>query len=133
MGETAEQWTASDLRLLDRRGWKVAHGVRLGRRGDIDHVALGPGGLLVVESKWRSEGWNDRYVTEVVERAVDQVRHGAKEVRLMLPPPISSAGGENGFYYQMDSDQAAMWRATGAADPTSLAVIEVAPADSPAA
>src|SRR5205085_1067253 len=56
MGATAEQWTADDLRSLRRAGWRLTHGVRLRASRDIDHVALGPGGLLVVETKWSSDG-----------------------------------------------------------------------------
>jgi hypothetical protein len=48
MGETAEQWTAAELRRIPGAGWRLVNGVRLGR-GDIDHVLVGPGGLFVVE------------------------------------------------------------------------------------
>ena len=54
MGTTAEQWTAQELRKLRRRGWKVVSHT-IPKYGDIDHIAIGPGGLLVVETKWRSD------------------------------------------------------------------------------
>jgi len=54
MGTTAEQWTAQELRKLRRRGWKVVSHT-IPKYGDIDHIAVGPGGLLVVETKWRSD------------------------------------------------------------------------------
>lgn len=85
MGHTAEQWTATDLASLRRRGWRIAHGVRLRAGADIDHVALGCGGLLVVETKWRSDGWSSRLADEQVNRAVAQVKRNARDLRLMLP------------------------------------------------
>jgi len=51
MGATAEEWTASELRPLRRRRWRVANHVALGRP-DIDHVLVGPGGVIAVETKW---------------------------------------------------------------------------------
>jgi len=51
MGDLAEQWTASELRKLRRRGWRVLNHVMLKQR-DIDHVLIGPGGVYAVETKW---------------------------------------------------------------------------------
>ena len=48
MGETAEQWTASELRPLRKRGWFVVNHFLL-RRHDIDHVLVGPNGVVAVE------------------------------------------------------------------------------------
>lgn len=53
MGESAEQWTAQELRKLARRDWRLLNSVVL-KQGDIDHIAIGPGGVLVLESKWTS-------------------------------------------------------------------------------
>lgn len=58
MGGTAEKWTARELQALGP-DWEVVHGVTfdVGHRGavvDVDHVAVGPGGILVVETKWTS-------------------------------------------------------------------------------
>ena len=49
MGALAEQWTSNELRLLRDRGWRVINHVVL-RHWDIDHVAVGPGGVLVVQT-----------------------------------------------------------------------------------
>jgi hypothetical protein len=54
MGETGEQLTAGDLRKARRTGWLLVNHIRLGRE-EIDHVMVGPGGLVVAESKWT--GW----------------------------------------------------------------------------
>jgi hypothetical protein len=61
------------------------------KRGDIDHVAIGPGGVLVVETKWSSEHWGlDRTGTRVL-RAVDQVRRNARSLKLYLKDEIGDA------------------------------------------
>lgn len=53
LGIMAEQWTADELRKLDRGTWHVIHHVMLEHR-DIDHVAIGPAGVIAVETKFRS-------------------------------------------------------------------------------
>lgn len=58
MGIQAEERTGSALRLLTRRGWRVVNGLRLRWDADIDHIAVGPAGVLVVETKWSSEPWS---------------------------------------------------------------------------
>ena len=53
LGIMAEQWTADELRRLDHRTWDVVHHVML-EQSDIDHVAVGPAGVVAVETKFRS-------------------------------------------------------------------------------
>lgn len=53
LGIMAEQWTADELRRLDRGSWHVIHHVML-EYGDVDHVVVGPAGVIVVETKFRS-------------------------------------------------------------------------------
>jgi hypothetical protein len=57
MGTAGEQWTAEDLRCQRRRGWRLINGLTFHDRADIDHVAIGPPGILVVESKWSAHPW----------------------------------------------------------------------------
>lgn len=57
MGANAERWTAEELESLKEHGYRVIHHAGL-RRGDIDHVLIGPGGVLVFETKWRSGSWS---------------------------------------------------------------------------
>ena len=54
-GAAGERRTAAGLDGLERDGWTVLHDVRLpGRRWNLDHVLIGPGGVVVVETKqWR--------------------------------------------------------------------------------
>ena len=51
-----EQWTARELRSLRKRDWHLANGLLLRRVADIDHVVIGPGGVLVIETKYSSDG-----------------------------------------------------------------------------
>lgn len=81
MGATAEMWTASKLRRLRKHGWLIVNGLALQGR-DIDHVLVGPGGVIVVESKWSAEGWDLTTPSQALARAVDQVVANARSLRL---------------------------------------------------
>jgi len=81
MGATAEMWTASELRRLRRHGWTVVNGVPLKGR-DVDHVLVGPGGVVVVESKWSSYGWHVDPPDHQVQLAMTQVAANARTLRL---------------------------------------------------
>lgn len=50
-GADAERWTAEELDKLDPRQWKVFHDVPV-RWGNVDHVAVGPGRVYAIETKW---------------------------------------------------------------------------------
>jgi hypothetical protein len=84
MGGTAEEWSAQELRRLHRRRWHLANGVLL-KKGDIDHVVIGPGGVLVVESKYSSSGWEGGHVSEDrVNGAIGQARQNHHDLLLFL-------------------------------------------------
>jgi hypothetical protein len=89
MGVTAEQWTSSDLRKLKRRGWQLINGVRQ-RDSDIDHVAIGPGGVLVVETKWSSDPWptgfdeSNSYIARTLRGAIQQTSTNRARVADLL-------------------------------------------------
>jgi len=89
MGATAEQWTASELRPLRRRGWKLVNHFGLGF-GDLDHLLIGPAGLIVVETKWSSHGWRTVAQDQALRDAVDQVERSARQLELWAP--IRKAG-----------------------------------------
>lgn len=80
----AEQWTADDLRRLRRRGWRLINGLKFVDQSDIDHVAIGPAGLLVVETKWSADGWDisavKGFLAQRVQEAVAQVARDAKQI-----------------------------------------------------
>ncbi len=50
LGAAGERRVAQRLRRLQRRGWIVRHDVDRGR-GNIDHLAAGPGGVFTIETK----------------------------------------------------------------------------------
>jgi hypothetical protein len=56
-GESAEQWTADAVESVKDHGWQVAHSVRFEDGYDADHVLVGPGGVIVIETKWSSYDW----------------------------------------------------------------------------
>lgn len=49
-GADGERWTAKQLRPLERAGWVVAHDLQA-RFGNVDHFAVGPGGVFLLDSK----------------------------------------------------------------------------------
>jgi hypothetical protein len=58
-GADAEELTAE---LLMRRlpSWTVVHSLLL-NSADIDHIAVGPGGVIAVETKWTSSEWENQH------------------------------------------------------------------------
>jgi Nuclease-related domain len=51
-GAAGERRTARLLTPLERRGWAVLHDLAIpGSKANIDHLVIGPGGVLVVDSK----------------------------------------------------------------------------------
>jgi len=81
MGDLAEQWTASELRGLRRDGWRLVNQLAL-RAWDIDHVLIGPGGVLAVETKWSAHPWVLDPPDDRVRRAVQQAQANARDLRL---------------------------------------------------
>lgn len=85
MGVNGELWTAEEIRRLDGRGWRLINGLQLNDRHDIDHAAVGPGGVLVVESKWSASAWplngpGPKFMEGQLAKAASQVQRNAKEV-----------------------------------------------------
>jgi hypothetical protein len=82
MGALAETWTASELRPLRRNGWRIANHLLL-RFGDIDHLLVGPNGVLIIETKWSAYEWAPG--TDRFQQAIRQVKGRARDVRLWRP------------------------------------------------
>jgi hypothetical protein len=78
MGGDAEEWTAEELEALDRRVWRVFHDVPV-RYGNVDHVAVGPGRVYAIETKWTSAGV--RYLDQKAACAERQARRLEEELR----------------------------------------------------
>lgn len=88
LGQLAEQWTAGELRRLRKRGWRLLNQVHF-RPWDIDHVVLGPGGAIVVETKFSSDGWrSSSYTDKVISDACARVRTDALDLSLFLGKSI---------------------------------------------
>jgi hypothetical protein len=79
MGETAERWTAGELRRLRGSGWRLINHVSLDL-GDLDHLLIGPGGVLAIETKWSASAWTDKRAERTVGRAIRQVEKAAAQV-----------------------------------------------------
>jgi hypothetical protein len=51
-GSAGERRTAQLLEPLERHGWAVLHDLAIpGSRANLDHLAIGPGGVFVIDSK----------------------------------------------------------------------------------
>jgi hypothetical protein len=62
-GAAGERRTAKLLAPLERRGWAVLHDLAIpGTQANLDHLVIGPGGVVVVDSKqYRGRLWLDCY------------------------------------------------------------------------
>ena len=90
MGAAAEQSTSDVLREASKRGWRSINGVQVDEGWDIDHVAVGPGGVLVVETKWSGHPWpingyGPRFQESKMKNAGSQACSNANSLRDHLP------------------------------------------------
>lgn len=88
IGADAEGWTAAALRGLGP-AWRVEHAVPFSERRhviDVDHVAIGPHGVLVVETKWTGHDLDlsAKHLPSEVARAIRQAADNAGRVRGLL-------------------------------------------------
>lgn len=82
MGQEAEVWTDQELARLGQR-WRIINHVVF-RKGDIDHVAVGPDGVIVIETKWTSSAVKLDGRDEWLRGAFEQARRNADDVRKVL-------------------------------------------------
>jgi len=80
MGEAAEAWTSSELRRMHRKGWRHLDHLTLRPPGDIDHVAVGPDGVIVIETKWRSIATDLSRDSKWLSDAAKQVRRNQRDL-----------------------------------------------------
>jgi len=91
-GSEAEQWTGKELERLGP-GWRVLHGIPLTAGSDayqyevdVDHIAVGPTGVLVVETKYHSSALDlgaERLEFQL-KRDAEQANRNAQRVRNLL-------------------------------------------------
>ena len=67
-----------ELRKLKRHGWRVVNHFLL-KKGDIDHVLIGPGGVYALETKWSADRGDDF----ALARERDAVAQAASNARSM--------------------------------------------------
>lgn len=97
-GAAGERRTAALLAPLERKGWVVIHDRRIpGSRANIDHIAIGPTGVYVIESK----NWTGRVVIRSrslthnghrADQALAQTEREAEAVRVALTPHLAALG-----------------------------------------
>jgi hypothetical protein len=101
MGVTAEEWTVDEVRPLLRRGWRLINGVMLRGTLDIDHVLVGPPGVVVIETKWSADPWpigerGDSFMAGRLAEAVARAQNNRKDVnshfsRALAGTPVRAA------------------------------------------
>lgn len=87
-GAVAEQWTANELHQLGA-SWQIEHDVPFPEDGywlDVDHIAIGPHGVLAVETKWTSDSADltANRLSKQVQKALGQAEANAGRVRGLL-------------------------------------------------
>ena len=93
-GAAGERRTARLLAQLERHGWVVLHDLAVpGSRANLDHLAIGPGGVFVIDSKqYRGRLqldpcgrlWHGRYPLTPIVQAVS---FEADQAAVVLPDP----------------------------------------------
>jgi hypothetical protein len=107
-GAKGERQTAKLLAKLEREGWRVFHDLAIpGSRANVDHLAIGPGGVWVVDSKlWgKRVHWDPRHGwmhgQSAITPELNTARWEASEVEQALVDALSRAGrhltGERGI------------------------------------
>ena len=96
MGALGEYWTSEELRRLGR-GWTVLNSLHVpganGRPLEIDHVAVGPGGVVVVQTKLRPSELRqiDASSSITINAAAADAHRQAVVVRLRLGDLVADA------------------------------------------
>lgn len=89
MGDLAEQWTASEVRGLRRDGWRLINHVAL-QLWDIDHVLIGPGGIVVVETKGSARNWSRDGTDPRVREAIERCRRNARNMHFWIKKAVGA-------------------------------------------
>lgn len=90
MGGSAEEWTSSELRKLGR-SWRVFDRVEF-RKLDVDHVAVGPDKVLIVDAKWTSLVLDPRRPDRILASWVADAQDGGRRIRLLTHGAAGRAG-----------------------------------------
>ncbi len=79
----SEPSTESELRRLKRAGWRTISNIQFGG-GEIDHVAVGPGGVVVIESQSSAADWDDLFRTGVATQYAERAHTGVIRVKSLI-------------------------------------------------
>lgn len=81
MGRRGEENTAECLNQLRKAGWTIFNDISF-EHLNIDHVAVGPGGVVAFETKWSADPLSGQ--PQRLERALDQAWRGARKIKGLL-------------------------------------------------
>lgn len=127
MGGDAERWTAEELAKLDTRKWAIFHDVPV-EYVNVDHVAVGPGRVYAIETKWTSAITRPSTITwmareaerraRLLQRALADhgVRRDAVPILVVWGPGVAQhlgpnpRGGQNGSARIVAGRYASVWR-----------------------
>jgi hypothetical protein len=86
-GAEGERWTAKELKALEREGWRIEHDRQKGGY-NLDHIAIGPVGRFLIESKTSTgdvsieDGvYTVRFADDPEEIYVNRLLHGRMKGR----------------------------------------------------
>ena len=81
----AESNTSSEVRKLHRKGWRIIDNLPF-HGFDVDHIAIGPGGVVVLETKWTSDGLTNARgrLNQYGEKAIRQVADNVPRINALL-------------------------------------------------
>jgi hypothetical protein len=81
----AEDGTSREVRKLRDKGWTIVDNIPFDKF-DVDHVAIGPGGVIVLETKWTADGFfrTDGRLNGYGARAIEQVNQYVPSIDAVL-------------------------------------------------
>ncbi len=72
LGILAEEMTIAELARLEASGWRLINNALFRAKGDVDHVLVGPSGVIVLETKWMGGGRSsDQHLEQAQAQAAD--------------------------------------------------------------
>jgi hypothetical protein len=82
-GREAERWTKGVLKRLRRAGFRVEHDLEY-HKGNVDHIAVGPLGIVAVETKLRSESTVIGATAVSIDQMAGQSRRAAAKLESII-------------------------------------------------
>jgi hypothetical protein len=77
---------SSVLQRLEQTGWRSLHGRTAPGKKVIDHIAIGPGGIFVIDSHVLDATGTDGILASVPEAAISAANQLADAIRQIVPP-----------------------------------------------